>query len=138
MDATCSFTILFEDPFWIGLYARMEGTEYNVCKITFGAEPKECEIYAFLLQNFNSLRFSPTVKADMVSEKRKNPKRLQREIKEMLLDARIGTKAQQALKLQHEEGKVSRKIKRKRQEQAEQERLFALRQKKKKAKHRGK
>jgi len=35
-----SLTVLFENPFWIGLYERIEGDKYEVCKITFGAEPK--------------------------------------------------------------------------------------------------
>ena len=33
-------TVLFEDPFWAGIYERREGRTYQVCKITFGAEPK--------------------------------------------------------------------------------------------------
>lgn len=44
----CSLTILFEDPFWIGLYERFGEDKYEVCKITFGAEPKDYEIYDFL------------------------------------------------------------------------------------------
>ena len=31
----CSLTILFEDPFWIGLYERFDEDKYEVCKITF-------------------------------------------------------------------------------------------------------
>ncbi|HRK76285.1 MAG TPA: DUF2992 family protein, partial [Streptococcus parasuis] len=34
-----SLTILFEAPFWIGLYERTDGGKYEVCKITFGSEP---------------------------------------------------------------------------------------------------
>ncbi len=40
MAARSSLTILFENPFWIGLYERIDGDKYEVCKITFGAEPK--------------------------------------------------------------------------------------------------
>lgn len=36
-----SLTILFEAPFWIGLYERTDGGKYEVCKITFGSEPKD-------------------------------------------------------------------------------------------------
>lgn len=49
----------------------------------------------------------------------------------------IGTKAQQALKLQHEQTKIERKAKSREQKEAEKERQFVLRQEKKKAKHRG-
>lgn len=47
----------------------------------------------------------------------------------------IGTKAQQALKVQHEQNKIERKTQSREQREAEKERQFALRQKKKKAKH---
>lgn len=50
----------------------------------------------------------------------------------------MGTKAQQALKLQHEQNKMERKVKSKEQREAEKERQYALRQEKRKAKHRGK
>ena len=36
-----SLTILFEAPFWIGLYERTDSGKYEVCKITFGSEPKD-------------------------------------------------------------------------------------------------
>ena len=35
-----SLTILFENPFWIGLYERIDGDKYEVCKITFGADDR--------------------------------------------------------------------------------------------------
>ena len=33
---TSRLTILFDDPFWIGLYEREDDTEYSVCRIVFG------------------------------------------------------------------------------------------------------
>lgn len=137
MVTKSSLTILFENPFWIGLYERIEDDRYEVCKITFGAEPKDYEVYDFLLQNWTKLRFSPPVKVDKVKAYRINPKRMQREISSQLQDSGIGTKAQQALKLQHEQCKIERKVKSREQRDAEEERQYALRQDKKKAKHRG-
>ena len=133
----CSLTILFEDPFWIGLYERLDENKYEVCKITFGAEPKDYEVYDFLLKNWGKLKFSPPIKAELTQERRLNPKRMQREINSHLQSKEIGTKAQQALKLQHEQNKIERKVKSREQREAEQERQYALRQEKKKAKHRG-
>ena len=69
-----SLTILFEAPFWIGLYERTYSGKYEVCKITFGSEPKDYEV---------------------------------------------------------------RKAKSREQKEAEKDRQFAIRQEKKKAKHRG-
>lgn len=137
MSVKSSLTIMFESPFWIGLYERIDDGKYEVCKITFGAEPKDYEVYDFLLHNWEHLQFSPPVKADKVEEKHINPKRMQREINSQLQDRGIGTKAQQALKLQHEQSKIERKTRSKEQNEAEAKRQFALRQKKKKAKHKG-
>lgn len=102
---------MFENPFWIGLYERIDGDKYEVCKITFGAEPKDYEVYDFLLKNWHKLKFSPPVKTDKVEEHKINPKRMQREINSQLENKGIGTKAQQALKLQHEQTKIERKTK---------------------------
>ncbi len=133
----CSLTVLFEAPFWIGIYERIDEDKYEVCKITFGAEPKDYEVYEFLLKNWGKLQFSPPIKTELVEERKINPKRMQREINSHLQNNGVGTKAQQALKLQHEQSKLERKTKSREQREAEQERQFALRQKKKKDKHRG-
>lgn len=132
-----SLTILFEAPFWIGLYERIDNDKYEVCKITFGAEPKDCEVYDFLLCRWRSLKFSPSVAAEGIAERKINPKRMRRQINSQLEDKGIGTKAQQALKLQQEQHKIERKISSRAQKEAEKERQFALRQEKKRAKHRG-
>ena len=135
--ARSTLTVFFENPFWVGVYERVDGDRYEVCKITFGAEPKDYEVYDFLLQNWRTLKFSPPLKADRIEERKINPKRMQREINNQLQDRGIGTKAQQALKLQHEQNKLERKTKSREQREAEKERQYALRQEKKKAKHRG-
>lgn len=137
MAIKSSLTIMFEAPFWIGLYERYDDGKYEVCKITFGAEPKDYEVYDFLLKNWKKLKFSPPIKSEIVEEKKINPKRLQREINNQLQERGIGTKAQQALKLQHEQNKLERKTKSREQREIEKERQYALRQEKKKAKHRG-
>ena len=113
------------------------GAGYEACKVTFGAEPKEGELYAFILRRYGSLRFSPPVQAGPLAEKPRNPKRMQREVKRQLQTASVGTKAQQALALQREAGKLARKACIRRQREEEQDRLFRLRQEKKKEKHRG-
>ena len=101
-----SLTILFEAPFWIGLYERTDSGKYEVCKITFGSEPKDYEVYEFLLKNWHKLKFSPPIQAEVFIERKLNPKRMQREIQSQLQDKGVGTKAQQALKLQHEQCKL--------------------------------
>ena len=65
MEYKSSLTIMFENPFWIGLYERIDSGKYEVCKITFGAEPKDYEVYGFILKSWKDLKFSPPVKAEM-------------------------------------------------------------------------
>ena len=101
-------TILFEDPFWIGLYEREDDTGYAVCRIVFGAEPRDQEVYAYLLEHWRTLRFSPPRPADDRPDAPKSPKRRQREARQATRTGTIGTKAQQALKLQQEQGKQAR------------------------------
>ena len=130
-------TVLFEDPFWVALYERESGEKYEVCKITFGAEPKDYEVYEFLLKNHKKLPFSPAVSVCGFEEKRISPKRRQREAKKVTEQNGIGTKAQQALKLQHEQNKIERKARTKEMKEAEKKLRFEQKQEKKKQKHNG-
>lgn len=130
-------TVCFEKPFWVGVFERTEEGNFFVAKVTFGAEPKDYEIFEFILKHYYSLEFSQAMET-IVKEARKNPKRVQRDVKKQLQDIGIGTKAQQALKLQHEQNKQERKAKSREQKLAEAERMFELKQQKRKAKHRGK
>ena len=133
---TTGLTVYFEEPFWVGVFERIENGKLSVSKVTFGAEPKDYEVYEFILKHYSGLRFSPAVAA-VVKEAKKNPKRMQRDIKKSLAKNGIGTKSQQALKLQQEQNKQERKVKSREQKLAEAEYLFELRQQKKKEKHRG-
>ena len=33
-------TVFFEDPFWVGVFERIENGRLSAAKVTFGAEPK--------------------------------------------------------------------------------------------------
>ena len=129
-------TVYFEGPFWVGVFERIENGKLSAAKVTFGAEPKDYEVYEFILKHYYDLRFSPAV-ATVVREAKQNPKRMQRDIKKSLAKTGIGTKSQQALKLQQEQNKQERRVRSREQKLAEAERLFELRQQKKKEKHRG-
>lgn len=50
-------TVLFEEPFWVGIFERQDGKKYEACRVVFGAEPKEVEVYEFILERFFSLDF---------------------------------------------------------------------------------
>lgn len=130
-------TVFFDDPFWIGIYERMEENRIEVCRIIFGAEPKDYEVYGFLNDNWKSFRFSPPVPGDDLEERRINPKRMQREIARQLQGPGVGTKAQQALKAMQEQNKADRKKQSRIRKDEEKERQFEIRQQKKKEKHKG-
>ena len=129
-------TVYFEDPFWVGVFERIENGKLSVCKVTFGAEPKDYEVWEFVLKNYYRLRFSPSVDVAVRTETA-NPKRLQREARKQTALSGIGTKSQQALQLQREESKLERKTLSREQREAEKQRQFELKQQKRKEKHRG-
>ena len=70
-------------------------------------------------------------------DKKKNPKRMQRAAKKQILETGIGTKSQQALKLQQEQNKQERKVRSQEKKEAEKLRMFELKQQKKREKHKG-
>ena len=129
-------TIYFEDPFWVGVFERIENRKLSVAKVTFGVEPKDYEVLEFINRNYYHLQFSPAVET-VVKDTKKNPKRAQRDAKKQTLETGVGTKSQQALKLQQEQNKLERKVRSREQRDAESQRLFELKQMKKREKHKG-
>lgn len=133
-----SLTVFFDPPFWVGLYQRQEGDRLSVFRITFGAEPRDSEVYEFLLARWRELRFSPEVTTDSLPPWPVNPKQRQREIRrELERSTAVGTKAQQALQAQRETQKEEKKHRRQERKEFESERKFSLRQEKRKEKHKG-
>lgn len=137
MDTAAVLTVYFDDPFWVGVYERQTENGLEACRVVFGAEPKDYEVYDFFLRHWNQLHFSPPVAGCGQQESKRSPKRMQREIHRQLLSQGIGTKAQQALKLQQEQAKRDGAIRRRERTELEKQRKFELQQQKKKEKHRG-
>lgn len=131
-----NLTVYFDDPFWVGVFERIEDGKLSVCKVIFGAEPNDYEVWEFVLRHYSELKFSPAVETG-VRQTADNPKRRQRNAKKQLERTGVGTKSQQALQMQLEQNKQERKLKSREQKLAEERRLFALKQQKKKEKHRG-
>ena len=129
-------TVYFEEPFWVGIFERIEDGKLSVAKVTFGAEPKDYEVQEYVQKYYFSLKFSPAVDT-VVKDIKRNPKRTQRETKKQMQEIGIGTKSQQALKLQQEQNKQERKVRSQEKKEAEKLRMFELKQQKKREKHRG-
>ena len=129
-------TVYFEEPFWVGIFERIEDGKLSVAKVTFGAEPKEYEVQEYVQKYYFSLKFSPAVDA-VAKDIKRNPKRMQREAKKQMQEIGIGTKSQRALKLQQEQNKQERKLRSQEKKEAEKLRMFELKQQKKREKHKG-
>lgn len=129
-------TVFFEDPFWVGVFERICDGKLSVCKVTFGAEPKDYEIRDFINRHYYGLKFSPAVVVEM-KETADNPKRRQRNAAKQMQNTGIGTRSQQALQMQREEMKTERRQISKEIREAEKQKQFDLKQQKKKEKHRG-
>ena len=110
-----SLTVWFEGPFWVGVLQREDGGRLTACRHVFGAEPKEQEVYQWLLREWQHLTFSPGVPAGDRNHDR--PKRRRREAQTP--PAGTGTKAQQALQLQREQCKTQRRERRRLRDAAE-------------------
>ena len=82
------------------------------------------------------MKFSPAVET-IVKDIKRNPKRMQREAKKQMLETGIGTKSQQVLKLQQEQNKQEHKERSRKKKEAEEQRMFELKQQKKREKHKG-
>ena len=135
--AKAKLTVLFDPPFWIGLFEREREGRYEACRVVFGAEPRDFEIYAYVLDRYDHLVFSPALASGPETDREVNPKRAQREARRQTQPSGIGTKAQQALQLQREQRKAERKVISKERREAERERKLALRQEKRREKRKG-
>ena len=137
MDKTSGkLTVYFEEPFWVGVFERVDNNKLSVCKVTFGAEPKDYEIWEFILKHYYDLKFSPAVET-AIKQSADNPKRRSRNARKQVKNTGIGTKSQQALKLQQEESKAERRQISKEQQDAEKQKQFELKQQKRREKHKG-
>ena len=131
-----SLTVFFEGPFWVGVFERISDGKLSVCKVTFGAEPKDYEIWNYVLRHYDELAFSPSIEAT-IRKTADNPKRRSRNARKQLEKIGIGTKSQQALQRQREEMKTEHRQISRAERDAEAQRRFEMKQAKKKEKKRG-
>ena len=136
MSADCSLTVFFEDPFWVGVFERVIDGNLSACKVTFGAEPKDYDVWKFVLEHYYELEFSPSIKAE-IRRTAENPKRRQRNIKKQLEQTGVGTKSQEALQMQREAMKTEKHGITREERDAEEQRRFELKQEKRKEKQKG-
>ena len=126
-----SLSVFFEDPFWVGVFERIEDGKLSVCKVTFGAEPKDYEVWDYVLRLYFELVFSPAIETE-TRQTADNPKRRLRNARKHLENTGIGTKSQQALQRQREEMKMERRQISREEREAEARRRFEMKQTKEK------
>ena len=134
--ASVTLTVYFEDPFWVGVFQRREGGQLSAAKVIFGAEPRDSQVYDLLLRRYYRLTFGGQVE-EAAPETRPNPKWMQREARRQMQKTGVGTKSQQALSALREQNKRARRENRRERRRAEAERRFALKQEKRREKHKG-
>jgi hypothetical protein len=130
-------TVYFEDPFWVGMFEREDETGYCVARVVFGSEPTDTEVYDYIQREYAHLDFSRPVKEHIRIVRKKNFKRMQREVRKEVYEVGIGTKAQQAIKLQIETNKKEHQGKSREQREQEKASRFTMKREKKKERHRG-
>lgn len=133
-------TIFFEKRFWVGTFERTDKEGYAVARHIFGAEPNDSEVYEFVLNHFLELNFGEPREFHL-EIKRMNPKRVQREVRREMEKIKESTKpstfAQDYMREELEKKKLEKKRLSSAEKQARKDEQFAIKQEKKKEKHRG-
>ncbi len=76
MEGKC--TIYFEDPFYVGIFERIDERGYSVARYVFGAEPSDAELLQFVRNDYRRLQFSSPVPCKKNLTSNMNFKRRQR------------------------------------------------------------
>ncbi len=63
LDVGLELNVLFDDPFWIGVFYLTNGDKCYVERVVFSQEPSDGEIYVYFLNNYHKLNFVAEFKA---------------------------------------------------------------------------
>ncbi|EOH75163.1 YjdF family protein [Enterococcus malodoratus] len=131
-------TIYFDGSFWCGLVEAESDGHYQVIRYVFGAEPKDADVLEFIANCLpRLLEQSGTVAAERKSEKKMNPKRIQRLINREKRQPVVSTKAQLAISELREQAKMANKAQKRQKKADYAEARFQQKQAKKREKHKG-
>lgn len=138
-------TVYFENAFWYGLVEYTDCADhYKVLKYIFGSEPKDSDIFTFIYKKLpylierNDKIAAESARTEAApSDKRINPKRMQRELNKVKNKPAVSTKAQMELARVHDLIKKEKKLNKKKQKQDMKERQFQLKKKKRLEKKKG-
>lgn len=132
--------VCLENNIWVAIFERNDAGKYAVARQIFGSEPTDPELHNFITEHYQLLKFTEP-KYFNLTVKRKNPKRMKREVKKVMQKTKNQkiktTRAQEILKLDLE---TKKKAKLKTSKSAKEQKIqkkFLLKQAKKKKKQRG-
>ena len=136
-----SLTIYHDGQFWVGIIEVVEDGKLRAFRYVFGAEPKDTEILDFIyykLLNIINQSVHSGLDVKEKSDKKINPKRLQRQVAKQINKVGVSTKAQEALKQEYEEKKKRKKKRAKQYRKELKDQNYLIKKQKAKAKHKGK
>jgi len=136
-----SLTIYHDAQFWVGIIEVVEDGKLRAFRYVFGAEPKDTEILDFIyykLLNIINQSVHSGLDVKRKSNKKINPKRLQRQVAKQINKVGVSTKAQEAMKQEYEEKKKSKKKRAKQYREELKDQKYLMKKQKAKAKHKGK
>ncbi|MCM3254856.1 YjdF family protein [Priestia aryabhattai] len=136
-----SLTIYHDGQFWVGIIEVVEDGKLRAFRYVFGTEPKDTEILDFIyykLLNIINQSVHSGIDVEGKSDKKINPKRLQRQVAKQINKVGVSTKAQEAMKQEYEEMKKSKKKSAKQYREELKDQKYLMKKQKAKAKHKGK
>lgn len=131
-------TIYFDGSFWCGLVENETDGHYQAIRYVFGPEPKDADVLTFIFEQLPQLlERSSSVAAEKKSNKKQNPKRLQRLINREKRKPVVSTKAQRTMSELRDQTKFENKANKRQKKAALINERFQKRQEKKREKHKG-
>jgi hypothetical protein len=130
-------TVIFESPYWVGIFEKVEMGQYQAARYVFGAEPTEPQLLQFALNCYGTLQFSKPVPYNEKISRQVNYKRRMREIRAQMETPRTSSRAQEALKQEMEARALEQKKESRSNYDQDVAQKFLLRKARKAEKHRG-
>lgn len=132
-----TLSVFHDGQFFIAVFEAQNEDGYRAVRRVFAKKPLDNEIVEFISSEYYRLGFTETEACDIKQELSKNPKRRQREAAKAAKSIAFSTKAQQALKKQHENSKLTTKKSRSLERQLSEDAKYEKRKQKRKEKHKG-
>jgi len=132
-----TLSVFHDGQFFTALFERHDADGFSAARRVFGAKPSDKEIMELIVNGYSVLHFSHPAADGKEITLAVNPKRRQREAAKAARAVCFSTKAQNALKAQYEESKAAVQAARREKRKRLADEKFALKQQKRKEKHRG-